>query len=214
MSVGTGSTCRPALRRPSSMCPWSSGRNQGGRPRTYQSKLPGTIADAQPPPPARHACLRGGYAHILSEKVIFVVPTKVGTQGLQSLAPGSPRARGRRVSLSGGYSGGFFHGKPLRQRDVCMPQRLWERAREGPTRYTRTGRAMFLSCCSPRSSKGRSSLPAASSCTRAETQMPPGRLSLRAGRRQDPFLVGADRPAAPRGICRTAEGSSELDLGQ
>src|SRR5260370_140313 len=33
---------------------------------------------------------------------------------------------------------------------------------------------MFLNCCSPRSSKARSSLPAASSCTRAETQIPPG----------------------------------------
>ncbi len=33
---------------------------------------------------------------------------------------------------------------------------------------------MFFSCCSPISSKARSSLPAASSCTRAETQMPPG----------------------------------------
>ena len=46
---------------------------------------------------------------------------------------------------------------------------------------TRTGRAMFLSCCSPMSSKARSSLPAASSCTRAETQIPPG--SARPSRR-------------------------------
>src|SRR6516162_7188696 len=33
---------------------------------------------------------------------------------------------------------------------------------------------MFLSACSPISAKARSSLPTASSCTRAETQMPPG----------------------------------------
>src|SRR5215472_868095 len=33
---------------------------------------------------------------------------------------------------------------------------------------------MFLRDCSPRSSKARSTLPAASSWTRAETQMPPG----------------------------------------
>ena len=42
------------------------------------------------------------------------------------------------------------------------------------TRYTRTGRAMFLSACSPISSKSRSSRPRGSSCTRAETQIPPG----------------------------------------
>jgi len=36
---------------------------------------------------------------------------------------------------------------------------------------------MFLSACSPRSSKTRSSLPAASSCTRAEAQIPPGSAS-------------------------------------
>src|ERR1700720_1803759 len=40
---------------------------------------------------------------------------------------------------------------------------------------------MFLSCCSPISRKTRSSLPAASSCTRAETQIPPG--SARPSRR-------------------------------
>src|SRR6516165_6031788 len=42
------------------------------------------------------------------------------------------------------------------------------------TRYTRTRRAIFLSCCSPISSKHKLSLPAASSCTRADTQIPPG----------------------------------------
>src|SRR6516162_7139148 len=36
---------------------------------------------------------------------------------------------------------------------------------------------MFLSCCSPVSSKLTSSLPCASSCTRPETQMPPGSAS-------------------------------------
>src|SRR5271167_452175 len=35
------------------------------------------------------------------------------------------------------------------------------------TRYVRTGRAMFLSTCSPMSSKARSRRPKASSCTRA-----------------------------------------------
>src|SRR5215472_10348642 len=33
---------------------------------------------------------------------------------------------------------------------------------------------MFLRACSPMSSNARSSLPAVSSCTRADTQMPPG----------------------------------------
>jgi len=42
------------------------------------------------------------------------------------------------------------------------------------TRKTRTGRVMFFSVCSPMSSKARSSRPAASSLTRAETQIPPG----------------------------------------
>jgi hypothetical protein len=53
-----------------------------------------------------------------SDKVIFVVPTKVGTQGLQSLAPlfkpgagsASPRARGRRVCAFGGYSDSRVRG--------------------------------------------------------------------------------------------------------
>ena len=45
------------------------------------------------------------------------------------------------------------------------------------TRYALTGRAMFLSARSPISSKARSSLPTASSCTRAETQIPPGSAS-------------------------------------
>jgi len=34
--------------------------------------------------------------------LIAVVPAKAGTQGFQSLAPGSPRTRGRRVCPSGG----------------------------------------------------------------------------------------------------------------
>jgi len=33
-----------------------------------------------------------------------VVPAKAGTQGFQSLVPGSPHAPGRRVCPSGGYS--------------------------------------------------------------------------------------------------------------
>src|SRR5215468_3437669 len=44
---------------------------------------------------------------------------------------------------------------------------------------------MFLTCCSSMSSKARSSLPATSSCTRAETQMPPG--SARPSRRAATF---------------------------
>ena len=39
---------------------------------------------------------------------------------------------------------------------------------------------MFLSICSPKSSKARSSLPVASFCTRAETQIPPGSAALQA----------------------------------
>src|SRR5271166_6535318 len=42
-------------------------------------------------------------AHML----IPVVPAKAGTQGFQSLAPGSPCARGRRACPSGGYSDGL-----------------------------------------------------------------------------------------------------------
>jgi hypothetical protein len=49
--------------------------------------------------------------------------------------------------------------------------RLSRRCRIAPTC---SGRAMFLSVCSPKSSKAISSLPAASLCTRAETQIPPG----------------------------------------
>src|SRR5207248_5394782 len=41
-----------------------------------------------------------------------------------------------------------------------------------PTRYTRSGRAMFLRLCSPRSSKAQSSRSCTWSCTMAETQMP------------------------------------------
>src|SRR5262245_11820263 len=38
---------------------------------------------------------------------------------------------------------------------------------------------MFLSCCSPMSSKATSSLPRTSSCTRADTQIPPGSATPR-----------------------------------
>src|SRR5260370_38275773 len=35
--------------------------------------------------------------------LISVVPAKAGTQGFQSLGPGSPLSRGRRVGLSAGF---------------------------------------------------------------------------------------------------------------
>jgi len=59
--------------------------------------------------------------------------------------------------------------------------RLFAATPRSRTRKTRTGRAMFLRFCSPMSSKPRSSLPMASSWTRAETQIPPG--SANASRR-------------------------------
>ena len=42
------------------------------------------------------------------------------------------------------------------------------------TRYTRTGRAMFLRACSPRSSKAKSSLSPIWSRTVPDMQIPPG----------------------------------------
>src|SRR5882724_9702771 len=38
---------------------------------------------------------------------IFVIPAKAGTQGFQSLAPGSPLSRGRRICLSAGFADGL-----------------------------------------------------------------------------------------------------------
>ena len=48
--------------------------------------------------------------------LMAVIPAKAGTQGFQSLAPGSPLSRGRRIWLSAGIADYLFRREDVRVR--------------------------------------------------------------------------------------------------
>jgi protein ImuB len=74
---------------------------------------------------------------------ISVVPAKAGTQGFQSLAPGSPRTRGRRACPPGGYSDTCRRGddeirppRPIRLFDPPEPvEAFWLLPDDPPFRF-------------------------------------------------------------------------------
>jgi hypothetical protein len=89
------------------------------------------------------------------------------------------------------------------------------------SRDTRTGRTMFFGCRSPRSSKARSSLPAASSCTRADTQIQPERqelflsgLRLAAGEQRIDHAYELHRQPVAGGLDHAAAMSVNLPIDQ
>src|SRR5438874_9127124 len=90
-------------------------------------------------------------------------PTRAADAAPPSPACGGGLLPAAEVTPSPASGGGLGWG--LCGRDARAPV-------PSPTRYTRSGRAMFLRLCSPRSSKAQSSRSCTWSCTMAETQMP------------------------------------------
>src|SRR5438105_812912 len=74
--------------------------------------------------------------------------------------------------------------------------------------YTRTCRVMFFRRCSPRCRNARSIFPEASSCTLADTQIPPDRPSLRAVRQ---CSLHRRKYRRPRRRCRLGEPDTVLN---
>ena len=88
-------------------------------------------------------------------------------------------------------------------------------------RWARTGRAMFLTCCSPRSSNAKASLSRTWSRTTRLTQMPPGsaRVSRRAAmltpspKMSSPSMMMSPRLMPTRNSMRVAGGTTAFRCG-